>query len=212
MQWPLKNNIERVDSKDVIIVLRNGSRLNPEHFSSESLEDLLRASYVMALSAMDAYFHAKILGRIVQHAKEPAPSESLLNSKILVSDFIAAQRSYKRKYQALRSAIERTLSYQSLQAPDKIASGLSLIGVTDFWKSVASILKQDRKKLLARVRRMVKRRNQIAHEGDLSQSRKARNKSRAIGHKDVTNAIDLVCEVVDAAEQIITEAGKKSKK
>lgn len=212
MQWPVGSNIERVDSKDVVLVLRHSSPLDPEHFSSEALDDLLRASYVMTLSAMDAYFHAKIVGRVVQHAKVTEPSDGLLNCKILVSDFIAGQKKYKRKYQALRTAIERTLSYQSLQAPNRIADGLCLIGVGDFWTSVASNLEKDKKKLVANIKSIVRRRNQIAHEGDVSQSKKTRNKSRAIGHKDVADAISLVCDVVDAAEQIISESGKKSSK
>jgi len=211
MHWPLKHKIERVDSRDVILVLRDGSKLKSKHFSSEALDDLLRASFVMTLSAMDAYFHAKIIRHVVQHSKASVPSNRLLNEKILVSDFMAGQK-YKRTNQALRIAIERKLSYQSLQTPDKIADSLQLIGVNSFWDSIAKEMKTDPKKLKSQVTKIAKRRNQIAHEGDVSQSKKARNKSRNIGHKDVTKAIELVCKVVSAAEKVINTSIKKGSK
>jgi len=195
----------------MILVLRDDSKLDSEYFSSEALDDLLRASFVMTLSAMDAYFHAKIIRHVVQHSKACDPSNRLLNEKILVSDFMAGQK-YKRTNQALRIAIDRKLSYQSLQTPDKIADSLQLIGVNSFWDSIAKQMKTDPKKLKSQVTIIAKRRNQIAHEGDLSQSKKARNKSRSISHKDVNEAIELVSNVVSAADLIINKSIKEGTK
>lgn len=202
MHWPKSHEIERIDSKDAVLILRDNSKLRRQHFSVDALGDLLRASLVMAVSAMDAYFHAKILRYVVVHSKSKKPSRRLLNEKIKVSDFINGQKK-KRSYAALRAAIERNLSYQSLQGPDKIADALGLIGVSDFWKLVAENLNEQKNSLQNKINRVVKRRNQIAHEGDLSQSKKTRNKSRSIDPKTVREAIDLIEKIVDAAEKII---------
>lgn len=211
MHWPQRYNIDRVDSKDVILVIRDNSNLEREDFSTEKLDDLLRAALVMAVSAMDAYFHAKVLQYVVKRSKQVTVPARLLNHRILVSDFIVGTKK-ERSNSALRAAIERYLSHQTLQDPNKIASALSLIGVSDFWEAVARELGQDREMLKSNIGKIVKRRNQIAHEGDLSQSKKIRNTSRAISPKYVSDAIKLFRKVAAAADQIIHLPTKKNSK
>ncbi len=204
MHWPQSHAINRVDSKDAVIVLRDGATAKEEDFSSESMQDVLRASLVMAVSAMDAYFHAKIVQHVVKHSRKTNPSNKLLNERILVKDFIEGRRKAHTNA-ALRAAIERKLSYQSLQQPSQVAEALGLIGVSDFWKGVAQRLNQRADTLRTSLAKVVKRRNQIAHEGDLSQSRRARNKGRAITHKDVEGDVALIKKIVEAAEKEINK-------
>jgi len=204
MHWPKSHVIERVDSKDAVIILRPNSKLTPEDFSSDALQDFLRVSLVMAVSAMDAYFHAKIVRYVVQHSRSKEPSKKLLNEKILVKDFIDGRRK-QRSNVALRAAIERKLSYQALQQPSQIADSLRLIGVSDFWEEVAGQIGQADEQIRKNLTKIVKRRNQIAHEGDLSQSKRARNKSRSITHKQVQESIVLLQGIVNAAEVIINQ-------
>jgi len=201
MRWPQSSNVHRIDGRDALIVLRDGCELTPADFKSEAMGDLLRAALVMAVSAMDAYFHAKIVRWVVTHSRNP--SSHLLKQKITVEDFLSALQRTK-KLTALQSAIKRTLSYQSLQDPDKIAEALRLIGVSDFWDRIAKD-GEDKTELRTRLKQIVGRRHQIAHEGDLSQSKKARNRSRPICQKEVVDAVDFISEVVTRAEIIINE-------
>lgn len=202
MHWPKGHVIERVDSKDVVVVIRDGSTLSRDDFSTSALDDLLRASLVMAVAAMDAYFHAKILRYVVSHSRKASPSGRLLNERILVSDFIEG-RKRQRANTALRAALERNLSYQSLQHPEKIADALGLIGVCKFWDEIAKALKRAKKDLCDEIGAIVRRRNQIAHEGDLSQSKKARNQDRSIANKYVRDSITTLKQFVDAADVLI---------
>jgi len=205
MHWPKSHKIERVDSKDVVLIIRDNSNLTRKDFSSDALRDLLRASLVMAVSAMDAYFHAKVLRYVVVHSKSRKPSKRLLNERITVRDFIEGQRK-ERSFTALRAAIERNLSYQSLQHPDNIADALNLIGVSDFWGRVAKKLGKSKDGLRKEISSIVRRRNQIAHEGDLCQSARSRNKSRTITLKFVSSSIDLIETLVDAADNVINQS------
>lgn len=205
MHWPQCHTIERVDSADAVLVIRHGSRLSSDDFTPDAAGDLLRAALVMSVSAMDAYFHAKILRYVVSHSKAHEPSSRLLNERILVKDFVSGRKK-KRANTALRSAVERNLSYQSLQQPDKIADALGLIGVSDFWTGVADTLDRDKKDLCDSIEKIVGRRNKIAHEGDLSQSKKARNKSRGISVSFVKESIALLKSVIDASEALINAA------
>jgi len=204
MHWPQAHAIERIDSKDAVVVLRDASNLRQEDFSSKALKDLLRASLVMAVSAMDAYFHAKIIQHVVEHSRKKEPSNKLLNERILVKYFIEGRKKTRTNV-ALRAAVEQNLSYQSLQQPDPIREALGLIGISDFWTRVAQRLGKEQRDLHKELSRIVKRRNQIAHEGDLSQSKKARNKSRTISHKEVERDIALIEEIIEIAEEEINK-------
>ena len=65
MRWPQTAAIDRVDSKDAVVILRDGSGLSTKDFSAEALDDLLRASLALGVSALDRYLHERIVKRIV---------------------------------------------------------------------------------------------------------------------------------------------------
>jgi len=195
--------IDRVDSPDAVVVLREGSRLKRTDFSKDALSDLLRASLVMVVSAIDAYFHAKIIAYVVALAnKGTAMPPALSNAKISVADFVKAKK-YERPMTVVRNALAEYLGYQSLQAPDQIASALSWLGVADFWNQVAARMGATRANVTSGLKAIVKRRNQIAHEGDLSQSKKARNKSRPLTPKEVRRALAFSLKLIPRAEREI---------
>lgn len=207
MHWKIGTHIDRVDGRDAVVVLRDGATLSADDFNHSAISDLYRAALVMSVSAMDAYFHVKVLHYIVIQSKKSAPSKSLMNLKITVSDFVRGN-SMKYRNSALRSAIERHLSFQSLQTPEKVATTLNLIGVKDFWQKVAKELKSDEDTLKKQIGKIVDRRNKIAHEGDVSQSKKTRNKDREVKPKLVRDALTLIDSVVAASEKVIN-AGVK---
>lgn len=205
MHWPQSASIERVDSNDVIVVIRDGASLASADFAHVALADLLRASLVMGVSAMDAYFHSKILAYVVKAARkgENMP-KALLRAGITVSDFVSASK-YKRRMQALRNAMQRSLSFQSFQQAKNIEDALGLIGIAKFWSSTATRMARTPDDLKAELALQVKRRNQIAHEGDLSQSKKSRNKSRDITPKQVFDALRFLDGLVTHAEAEINQ-------
>jgi len=202
MGWKTDATIDRVDGRDAVVVLRHDSRLLANDFDIKAVSDLYRAALVMTVSAMDAYFHAKVLRYVVTQSKKQKPSKSLMNCKISVSDFVRGN-SMKRRNSALKAAIARQLSYQSFQTPEKIQEALNLIGVKDIWNKVADKLGTDKDEIEKTIKGIVDRRNKIAHEGDVSQSVKARNAHREIQPKMVKDALDLITKVVGAAEDII---------
>ncbi len=202
MGWKTDAVIDRVDGRDAVVVLRHDSHLSANDFDSKAVSDLYRAALVMAVSAMDAYFHAKVLRYVVEQSKKQEPSESLMNHKITVSDFVRGN-TMKRRNSALRSAIARQLSFQSFQQPKDIKQACNLIGVIDIWNKLADKLSADKDDIQKTIKGIVDRRNKIAHEGDVSQSVKARNAHREIQPKMVKDALVLITNVVEAADDII---------
>lgn len=202
MGWKTDAAIDRVDGRDAVVVLRDGSNLSACDFDSKAVSDLYRASLVMTVSAMDAYFHAKVLRYVVAQSKKHDPSASLMNLKVMVSDFIRGNN-MERRNSALRSAVARQLSYQSFQSPEKISDALNLIGVKDIWTKVAKELKMNKDDVKKSIKAIVDRRDKIAHEGDVFQSKKTRNAHRNIHPKDIRDALDLIDRVIKAAENVI---------
>ncbi len=65
---------------------------------------------------------------------------------------------------------EKRLQFESYQAPDKIVPAFKMIGIEDIFQDVADRWtgpKSSRDDITKRLSNYVKRRNQIAHEGDL---------------------------------------------
>jgi len=203
MHWPKRSRIHRVDSRSVVIVTRPNADLVASDFSEEQLTDLLRASIVMGVAALDAYFHAKILAHVVQCAKKGTSMPgALAKASMTVKDFVGA-RQYKRKMTVVRNALKRTLGYQSLQQPENISHALALIGVSKFWDRVATRLEKDAGEVRKKLGSLIKRRNQIAHEADLSQSRRARNKPHRLLPSYVGKSLEFLKQLVQQSDREI---------
>lgn len=150
-------------------------RLTPQN---EDLLWLPRSAVVASLSALDAYAHTVLKERIpisLRGNPIPSPLCDALANIIPVKNgtsfrealpIITVANVYVELSQRLH---EKTLSFVSYQAPEKIVSGYELIGHPNIFESVSQLWPgpntsaEDIKRTLANY---VKRRNQIAHEGD----------------------------------------------
>lgn len=202
MGWAPGDVIQRVDCRDAVLVLRNGATLTQPDFAATAIDDLLRAALVMSVSAMDAYFHAKVLRHVVAHSKVKEPEPALLNRRLTVADFVAARKKQRRN-SALAAAIARQMSFESLQQPGNISSAVLLIGVGNFWALMAANLGRPEADIRADLTAIVKRRNQIAHEADVSQSKKAKNRPRPVSPADIRAKLTFVEQLVTAADAVI---------
>jgi hypothetical protein len=144
-------------------------------------EDLLwlpRSAVVSAVSAMDAYIHAVIADKLPGALASQNIPTSLAD---LVSELIPIKnaQTFKSTYPLISVANlasslvmriqSEKLSFVSYQAPEKVIEGYKLIGYEGIFGSVSNIwpgpntTEKDIKDILVKY---VKRRNQIAHEGD----------------------------------------------
>lgn len=150
-------------------------RLTPQN---EDLLWLPRSAVVASLSALDAYVHTVLKEQIpiaLRGNPVPSPLCDALANIIPVKNgagfrealpIITVANVYIELSQRLH---EKTLSFVSYQAPEKIISGYELIGHPNIFESVSQLwpgpntTAEDIKRILANY---VRRRNQIAHEGD----------------------------------------------
>lgn len=142
--------------------------------------ELLRSEWVARVSALDLYVHELVAQRML------ATFETLQSPTPAYSRFQVANESLDR----IRSAsnpfdagaafdldVRNQLSAQSFQDPEKIADAIRLISTVELWNAVALKLGAtettkvaEAKKLRVNLSLVVRRRNKIAHEGDLQPS------------------------------------------
>ncbi len=165
--------------------------------SSLDLDWLLRSAVVLAVSAMDAYFHDKVRCRAGKFRLDALPGR-FAELKVPVRELERWEKS-KRKGNVLRQWAVEELAAVPLQSPEAIASALKLVDITRFWNTLEQA-NADREALLDRLNKLVKRRNQIAHEGDRLVSRRSGKKLRPISPEYTEQAIEFIRQLVDKIE------------
>ncbi len=161
--------------------LRGARRLGQRGALTPVNEDLLwlpRSAVVSAVSAMDAYIHAVIFDKLPAVLLGQNIPDSLCD---MAANLIPIKNgntfrstlpliSVPNLHESLASRIrDEKLQFVAYQAPDKVIEGYSLIGYQEIFRSVSEIWQgpnTTEKNIKDTLTRYVKRRNQIAHEGD----------------------------------------------
>ncbi len=162
-----------------------------------NLNWLLRASIVFAVSALDTYFHDKVKYRVGKFTLNDLPPQ-LGNFQIPISELTSWEEA-QRKGNVLRNWVTEYLGVRPLQSPTAIADALKLAGIESLWDRIEPN-KLHKQNLLQEFNELVKRRNQISHEGDREQSRNSGKKLRTIKQAEVERAIQFVEELVTKVE------------
>jgi len=142
---------------------------------------LPRGVVVSCMSSLDTYVHATLYSRIpVILAGSPSGVPQALRELVLEvftvkkEEHVAAALEYVRSADGAAKLSERlrsdALVYRSYQAPDKVVQAFSCLGFDDVLQEVSTTWqgpRSSRTDIATRLSRYVRRRDQIAHEGDL---------------------------------------------
>lgn len=195
--------------------LRTSRHLGARGQLNAANQDLLwlpRSAVVASISALDTYVHSVIYDRaphLLSHAAPPPeplceqfsallPIKNANNFRdalpVLIANNTAAQLIERLK--------ERYLRFQSFQAPEKIVEAYRLLGynaifddVSDLWPGPNTTADHIRQRLSGYVRR----RNQIAHEGDVE----ANGQSRPMRPDYAVDCRDFIGSLVARLNQVV---------
>jgi hypothetical protein len=173
--------------------------------------DLLRAALVTAVSAMDAYFHDKIVRNVSSTIKKTKPNfppelVSLLAGRQKANEVVGVLLQISMKARPLAhisTRVARGLSERTFQDPGRIEQGLKIIRVQDFWTSVSNALDVPPNELKREMMQYVKRRHSIVHAGDLGTSKKMRHQVRQISRTFAETCIESIERFVHASDAVI---------
>lgn len=149
---------------------------------------LPRGALVSSLSSLDAFVHQVVYSRLPNLLSDQNTpiSDNLAELVVQVASirkpegarealqFVRAKNGVELLADRIR---EKILQFASFQAPDKIILAYSYLGVTNPFDLVANAWQGPNTSaadLRERLARYVRRRNQIAHEGDLDANHQAR--------------------------------------
>jgi hypothetical protein len=160
-----------------------------------------RASVVLAVAAMDSYFTDVFVERLVHFIKRKGATKQLVT--LLYESGIDTECALKlivmkSPFRKITKMVESHLSLVTTQKTDAIDRLFVIYGIKDFCANVARFSKRG-PRLLASIRKLVARRHQIVHEGDLNSHGRA-NKADP---KEFQRRIHDVVLLVSKADELL---------
>lgn len=195
-------NIERVTALIGTHTALHDKRGKPEMV----VTDVMRASVVLTVSAIDAYLHGVLklyVGRAA--ALDPAPKRllTLINDWKVPPHVILAYMLHEKGPVDLTAAVEAHFADRTLQDPTKVADVFDMLSIPDIWAKVAAKLQRPEKEVKDEFARIVKRRHRIAHEADIDHSGKTANKKSALPRPKAEEYRDAVAAVAKAMNETL---------
>lgn len=213
MRWRVTSAIERIDSRQAVIILRDGASLGRDDFSSEAAGDLLRASLTVGVSALDRYVHERVVKGIVAALKDSSLNQS--QRALCLPAFEAIKLSERsRKARATKSVVrlandvrvvvQEHLHRRPFQSWREVKYGFELIGVTDLAGKLQAAYKVgDIAPIKEQLGEIAKRRNWIVHEGDLVRHQRGGTcRCHEISPMFVHASLDFLDDFVSHLEQV----------
>jgi hypothetical protein len=217
MHWPKTEKIVRVDGKgkNSVLILREAAGIDRDKFTHEYLSELLRASVVATVSALDRYMHDIVVlhsWALLNRSEDKIPKElKRLYIPVLSARHALDKIRIDRKArpgvlvkEALRDQLHRTYTFQS---PDDVQKAAQMLGVGDFWGKVATAMADSPGKDVVQktLREISQRRNQIVHEADIVRKAKARKITmRDISAKNASDWARWMRNFVAAIDSVVT--------
>lgn len=198
-----EQNIERVKNLGNIY-----KSINLQTTKVLDLSDILRAQYVLLVSALDHFVHEIVrLGMIeIYNEKRKVTKEFKAFILSIDKDVLFKKAIMEEKDDIwLDYQIRHKNGFKSFQQADKIKEAMLLIIDTDIWEQVAEILNEDIKSLKNRLNLIIDRRNQIAHEADIEPTYQ---ELRNIHIDDLNDSIEFIENLVTKIFEIVKSKTK----
>jgi len=134
------------------------------------LSEILRAEYVLLVSAFDYYIHDVVregMLKIFDGQKKANENYEKFFISLKTLNLILSTKDENVRRQLLDTEIRKTTCKQSYQTPSNVERALALITMKSIWSSVSVSLKMHKNDLTKKLNLIVNRRNKIAHEADI---------------------------------------------
>ena len=165
------------------------------------LTDLLRACYVLALSAFDSYVHEAARRGMMQIFDGLRPSTDAYGRFKLSMQSITGAPTFSDACDNLEADIRIQHSFLAFQKPDKVSDAIRLISDATIWEEIGKTLGRPTKEIKDQLNLIVDRRNKIAHEADLDPTYP--NTRWPINPADVKVVVTFITTIVHGLDAII---------
>jgi RiboL-PSP-HEPN len=167
------------------------------------LSDMLRASLVLAVSALDYYIHEVVrIGMLEIHRGQRPEPPAFSGFQISLGNARAGINAGQNIDSWLEDEIRQRHSYKSFQQPNAIADAIRLICDKKLWEEVSINMGSPAKDIKQQLSLIVDRRNKIAHEADIDPTLSIGNRW-PIDELLVNEAVDFLEQVVESIHKIL---------
>lgn len=165
------------------------------------LSDILRAEFVLAVSALDQYVHELVkTGMLEVYNGKRAQTQAFLRFHISLESALQGVASPTSSHW-LENEIRIRHRWQSFQQADKIADAIRLITDISLWQEVARRVGKMPQDVKQQLDLIVDRRNKIAHEADIDPTYPG---SRwPIDEVLTDNAVDFIEQIAETINNIL---------
>lgn len=165
--------------------------------------DLLRAQFVMVVSALDHYIHEITrIGMLEVYDGIRPPTNAFLRFQVSLGASISGIAGSSGSTW-LESEIRERHGHQAFQHPDKIADAVRLFSSCKLWPSVSSELGVSVTDVKNELRLIVDRRNKIVHEADLDPSYTGAVVHWPIAPTDSSRAVRFIQDLCEAIHSVV---------
>lgn len=176
--------------------------------------DMRRLSVVMAVAALDTYMHRLILERAYSHERLPKELARLdigfvhLLEQADATGSAARSAPYKpRPRVGVKRLLRDRLLRETFQTYEAVSRALRMAGRSKDWAAIGVRMSPERtpEDIRERLNEIVKRRNQIVHEGDYARLEKPQGPRRnEMTHRQAARDIGFVEQVINAIHAVVS--------
>ena len=164
-------------------------------------DDLIRASLVAGVSALDYYIHEIVREKMIQIAEgKRSETKTFLSFHTSAGITMEAIRG-KPARQWMDEAVRLQHGHISFQRPDKIARAIRRVWAGELWPTVAGALGTNAASVKRSLNLIVSRRNQVVHEADRDPT--PPHDRWPISHDDASQTLATIERIVSAIDQIL---------
>jgi hypothetical protein len=175
--------------------------------------DMRRLSVVMAVAALDTYMHSLVVTRA--YTQWPLPGglarldiafEALLAQADEAKDAARRRPHKSRPRVGVKKQLRDRLLRENFQSYDGVSTALGMAGLSGRWTAIGKQMSPGMQPSEIRMRldEIVRRRNQIVHEGDYERKERPRKaKTTPMSESQARADIDFIAQLVDAIHGVI---------
>ena len=165
------------------------------------LSDILRAEFVLAVSALDQFVHEAVrLGMLDSYKGNRARTQTFLRFQVSLESALEGMGGGSEE-QWLDDQVRLRNGYRSFQTPDGIADAVRLISEVRLWDEVSQRMGDSSQGVREKLSLIADRRNKIAHEADINPS--PYEDLWPIDRQTVNDAVDFIESIVESIHLII---------
>lgn len=175
-------------------------------YTALDLSEILRAEYVLIVSAFDCFLH-DIVQNYMHHITFEIDDTALIPNEYrkfkMPLDTLKSilEASDETKKQILHAALKKSLSEFSFESSKTVESAMSYIGVNKVWTKIAGLLGVGAEDIKKQLDMIIFRRNCIAHQADIANY--TDESKQLIEREDVDEVINFIERITNIINTLV---------